>query len=98
MVIGFATSGIYDLRRAEASTGFLGSMPLALRLYIGWIVSVLVAIGRIYLFAQMQTQSPTSSLGEYKIGKTIGMGAFSKVKLAIHNETGQKVVSHSILI
>ncbi|KAJ3164174.1 hypothetical protein HK101_000491, partial [Irineochytrium annulatum] len=30
-------------------------------------------------------------LGSYTIGKTIGQGAFSKVKLGIHKETGQKV-------
>ncbi|KAI8899953.1 kinase-like domain-containing protein, partial [Globomyces pollinis-pini] len=30
-------------------------------------------------------------LGDYTIGKTIGQGAFSKVKLATHNDTGQKV-------
>ena len=30
-------------------------------------------------------------LGEYKIGRTIGEGAFSKVKLATHKVTGQKV-------
>lgn len=42
--------------------------------------------------SQMNSLSPTTTtLGEYKLGKTIGQGAFSKVKLAIHNETGQKV-------
>ncbi|TPX33232.1 hypothetical protein SmJEL517_g03808 [Synchytrium microbalum] len=30
-------------------------------------------------------------LGEYSVGKTIGQGAFSKVKLGIHKATGQKV-------
>lgn len=30
-------------------------------------------------------------LGEYRLGKTIGQGAFSKVKLGYHKETGQKV-------
>ncbi|KAJ3079343.1 Serine/threonine-protein kinase par-1 [Quaeritorhiza haematococci] len=30
-------------------------------------------------------------LGDYHIGKTIGQGAFSKVKLGYHKETGQKV-------
>lgn len=30
-------------------------------------------------------------LGEYTIVKTIGQGAFSKVKLAIHRESGEKV-------
>ncbi|KAJ3300186.1 hypothetical protein HDU76_006145, partial [Blyttiomyces sp. JEL0837] len=30
-------------------------------------------------------------LGSYQLGKTIGQGAFSKVKLGIHIETGQKV-------
>ncbi|EGF83144.1 hypothetical protein BATDEDRAFT_8115, partial [Batrachochytrium dendrobatidis JAM81] len=30
-------------------------------------------------------------LGEYSLGKTIGQGAFSKVKIAIHRETGEKV-------
>ncbi len=42
--------------------------------------------------SQMNSFSPTTTtLGEYKLGKTIGQGAFSKVKLAVHNETGQKV-------
>ncbi len=37
----------------------------------------------------MNSLSPTTTtLGEYKLGKTIGQGAFSKVKLAVHNETG----------
>ncbi|KAJ3100257.1 Map microtubule affinity-regulating kinase [Phlyctochytrium planicorne] len=30
-------------------------------------------------------------LGNYNVGKTIGQGAFSKVKLGVHKETGQKV-------
>lgn len=30
-------------------------------------------------------------LGEYQAGKTIGQGAFSKVKIGVHKETGQKV-------
>ncbi|KAI8926582.1 kinase-like domain-containing protein [Entophlyctis helioformis] len=30
-------------------------------------------------------------LGEYNLGKTIGQGAFSKVKIASHRETGEKV-------
>eukprot|EP00842_Homolaphlyctis_polyrhiza_P000635 jgi/Hompol1/1572/HPOL_005641-RA len=30
-------------------------------------------------------------LGEYSLGKTIGQGAFSKVKIATHRETGEKV-------
>ncbi|KAI9364379.1 kinase-like domain-containing protein, partial [Zopfochytrium polystomum] len=30
-------------------------------------------------------------LGNYTLGKTIGQGAFSKVKLGIHKDTGQKV-------
>ncbi|TPX49464.1 hypothetical protein SeMB42_g01578 [Synchytrium endobioticum] len=30
-------------------------------------------------------------LGEYAVGKTIGQGAFSKVKLGIHRSTGQRV-------
>jgi serine/threonine protein kinase len=33
----------------------------------------------------------TTTIGEYKIGKLIGEGAFSKVKLGIHALTGQKV-------
>ena len=32
-----------------------------------------------------------SVIGEYKIGKLIGEGAFSKVKLGVHTQTGQKV-------
>jgi hypothetical protein len=30
-------------------------------------------------------------LGQYKMGKTLGIGAFGKVKLAHHMPTGQKV-------
>jgi len=30
-------------------------------------------------------------LGRYKMGKTLGIGAFGKVKLAHHTPTGQKV-------
>ncbi|KAI8593281.1 kinase-like domain-containing protein, partial [Geranomyces variabilis] len=30
-------------------------------------------------------------LGDYQVGKTIGQGAFSKVKIGIHKETNQKV-------
>jgi hypothetical protein len=30
-------------------------------------------------------------LAEYKVGKTVGEGAFSKVKLGIHKATGEKV-------
>lgn len=31
-------------------------------------------------------------LAEYTVEKTIGQGAFSKVKLAIHNVSGEKVI------
>jgi serine/threonine protein kinase len=34
-------------------------------------------------------------LGEFKIGKTLGEGAFSKVKSAIHIPTGEKVTISS---
>ncbi|ORZ37910.1 hypothetical protein BCR44DRAFT_1483602 [Catenaria anguillulae PL171] len=30
-------------------------------------------------------------IGDFKLGKTIGQGAFSKVKLGFHKETGQKI-------
>ncbi|TPX60237.1 hypothetical protein PhCBS80983_g01904 [Powellomyces hirtus] len=30
-------------------------------------------------------------LGDYQVGKTIGQGAFSKVKIGVHKESGQKV-------
>ncbi|KNC76181.1 CAMK/CAMKL/MARK protein kinase [Sphaeroforma arctica JP610] len=30
-------------------------------------------------------------LGEYRVGRTIGKGAFSKVKIAHHKETGEKI-------
>ncbi|KAJ3161812.1 Map microtubule affinity-regulating kinase [Geranomyces michiganensis] len=30
-------------------------------------------------------------LGDYQVGKTIGQGAFSKVKIGVHKETNQKV-------
>jgi len=30
-------------------------------------------------------------LGHYRLGKTLGIGAFGKVKLAYHISTGQKV-------
>jgi hypothetical protein len=32
-------------------------------------------------------------LGDYRILKTLGQGAFSKVKLAVHVETGEKVAT-----
>ena len=32
-----------------------------------------------------------ASVGTYKLGRTIGEGAFGKVKLAVHKMTGQKV-------
>ncbi|KAJ3347403.1 Map microtubule affinity-regulating kinase [Entophlyctis luteolus] len=31
-------------------------------------------------------------LGNYNVGRTVGEGAFSKVKLGVHKETGQKVL------
>jgi hypothetical protein len=34
---------------------------------------------------------PESRLGQYRIIKTVGEGSFGKVKLAIHEVTGQKV-------
>jgi serine/threonine protein kinase len=37
------------------------------------------------------TQMQTKILGDYKVGKTLGQGAFSKVKFAIHIPTGEKV-------
>ena len=37
-------------------------------------------------------------LGEYIVGKTIGQGAFSKVKIASHRETGEKVLKKSLLL
>jgi serine/threonine protein kinase len=36
-------------------------------------------------------------LGEYHVGKTIGEGAFSKVKLGYHKETNQKVLDSSLI-
>lgn len=41
----------------------------------------------------MDFQVRSKLLGEYQLGKTIGQGAFSKVKLGYHRETGQKVFS-----
>ncbi|KAJ3363263.1 Protein kinase [Allomyces javanicus] len=35
--------------------------------------------------------SQETKIGDFKIGKTIGQGAFSKVKIGYHRETGQKV-------
>lgn len=32
-------------------------------------------------------------LGQYQLGKTLGIGAFGKVKLAHHMITGQKVAA-----
>ena len=40
---------------------------------------------------QEALKSRSKILGEYQIGKTIGQGAFSKVKLGYHIESGQKV-------
>jgi hypothetical protein len=34
-------------------------------------------------------------LGDFKIGKTIGEGAFSKVKIATHVETLEKVFGYN---
>ncbi len=39
----------------------------------------------------MDFQGRSKLLKEYQMGKTIGQGAFSKVKLGYHRETGQKV-------
>ena len=36
-------------------------------------------------------------IGDYKIGKVIGEGAFSKVKLGVHNQTGKKVTTRSLV-
>ncbi len=33
----------------------------------------------------------TKLLGQYRLGKTVGQGAFAKVKLATHRDTGDKV-------
>ncbi|KAI9219990.1 kinase-like domain-containing protein [Blastocladiella britannica] len=41
-----------------------------------------------------RSKTPLSAeprIGDFKLGKTIGQGAFSKVKLGYHRETGQKV-------
>ncbi|KAL7747270.1 hypothetical protein RI367_007324 [Sorochytrium milnesiophthora] len=35
--------------------------------------------------------SQEAKIGDFKLGKTIGQGAFSKVKVGYHKETGQKV-------
>ncbi|KAI9190458.1 hypothetical protein H9P43_001892 [Blastocladiella emersonii ATCC 22665] len=35
--------------------------------------------------------SQEARVGDFKLGKTIGQGAFSKVKLGFHKDTGQKV-------
>ncbi|XP_057486783.1 SNF1-related protein kinase catalytic subunit alpha KIN10-like [Actinidia eriantha] len=37
------------------------------------------------------SSSPSSSLSNYRVGKTLGIGAFGKVKLALHILTGIKV-------
>jgi len=34
---------------------------------------------------------PSVSIGPYKLGSTLGVGTFGKVKLAVHDTTGQKV-------
>jgi hypothetical protein len=39
----------------------------------------------------MEFPGRSKLLGEYQLGKTIGQGAFSKVKLGYHRESGQKV-------
>lgn len=39
----------------------------------------------------MDFQGRSKLLKDYQMGKTIGQGAFSKVKLGYHRETGQKV-------
>lgn len=41
--------------------------------------------------ARGRSRSSLNVLPRYKIGKTLGIGAFGKVKLAIHTLTGIKV-------
>eukprot|EP00002_Diphylleia_rotans_P000545 TRINITY_DN10287_c0_g1_i1.p1 TRINITY_DN10287_c0_g1~~TRINITY_DN10287_c0_g1_i1.p1 ORF type:complete len:499 (+),score=112.01 TRINITY_DN10287_c0_g1_i1:118-1614(+) len=39
----------------------------------------------------MASAQPVLKIGQYRIGKTLGMGSFGKVKLAVHEVTNQKV-------
>lgn len=39
---------------------------------------------------------PASSIGKYKIGRTIGEGSFAKVKLAVDSTNGQYVAIKTI--
>ena len=41
--------------------------------------------------AVISTAIPTAITAEYEIGDTLGTGHFSKVKLGIHRQTGEKV-------
>ncbi|KAI9292468.1 Pkinase-domain-containing protein [Neoconidiobolus thromboides FSU 785] len=40
--------------------------------------------------SRSQTKKPRKNIGPYQISKTLGSGSMGKVKLAIHNETGEK--------
>ena len=41
--------------------------------------------------ASKERKSYRSVLSNYRLGKTLGVGCFAKVKLAVHNLTGIKV-------
>ena len=45
------------------------------------------------LDSAMDLFSKRRMVGDYRVGKTIGQGAFSKVKLGYHKLTGEKVSS-----
>jgi serine/threonine protein kinase len=43
------------------------------------------------VFTCLMPNEPPIALGDYRTLKTLGKGAFAKVKLAVHIETGEKV-------
>ena len=54
--------------------------------WIPWIHTISTEIKLI-----LKESMAANVIGDYRIGKLIGEGAFSKVKLGVHMETGQKV-------
>jgi hypothetical protein len=40
-----------------------------------------------------KTRTSHKNVGDYTLGKTLGQGSMGKVKLAVHNQTGEKVQS-----
>ena len=43
-----------------------------------------------------KTRTSHKNVGDYTLGKTLGQGSMGKVKLAVHNQTGEKVQSFAL--